>query len=480
MRPSSRLLFLHIFATVLFSPAVSFATLPWTQPQAACMRNTFSGSTDAKASGPMHRSLRVPSMLAAREAQLHNVARKHILRGYVEDAHQCYQIAIEEWGSPRSFLLAALLMSRCGRVTDARQYFSSGVVTHRTDAQLLQAWGLFESKQDVSGRAVRLLRRAVKLDPSLEPVLSWSRFRDANAVAPQQPVSVRSSPGTMRMTPRARLNPVMRTSSPAEVAQDSRAGMDAPEGGSGHAPSCFVPQLPVLYTVPQSSLGWKGRTDKGEDPESWYDNEGPRKGPPTNYWRQSLDERQHRRCFDAVEALLSTPSDADFDDAPLRELEFRMSIKKPMANRRLLGRWGPIVLNGDCVATASKGGVSDETGFAVPQLITIARATGRKTVQHRYGEIDEHMTEGEPIEVRVTLPDAKAQSDDVTTATVLSATTEARTDNERCEVTLGGGYALHVGGVTFLNEYILVARDRDGQLKECYVRVPDSGEANGS
>ena len=55
-----------------------------------------------------------------------------------------------------------------------------------------------------------------------------------------------------------------------------------------------VSQPSVKYPVQQSSLGWKGRAEEGEDPDAWYDAEGKRNGPPLNYWRQSMDERIHR------------------------------------------------------------------------------------------------------------------------------------------------------------------------------------------
>ena len=80
-------------------------------------------------------------------------------------------------GSAVSFLLTALHLQRLGEYELARDAFAQGVLQHRDDAQLLQAWGLFESKHGCSRRALLLLKRAVSLDSSLGKVLRWRRFR---------------------------------------------------------------------------------------------------------------------------------------------------------------------------------------------------------------------------------------------------------------------------------------------------------------
>eukprot|EP00543_Licmophora_paradoxa_P002359 CAMPEP_0202452944 /NCGR_PEP_ID=MMETSP1360-20130828/11045_1 /ASSEMBLY_ACC=CAM_ASM_000848 /TAXON_ID=515479 /ORGANISM="Licmophora paradoxa, Strain CCMP2313" /LENGTH=233 /DNA_ID=CAMNT_0049071917 /DNA_START=110 /DNA_END=807 /DNA_ORIENTATION=- len=45
-------------------------------------------------------------------------------------------------------------------------------------AKVLQAYALFEMKQGNSKKSRQLAERAVKLDPSLAPVLKWKQFRD--------------------------------------------------------------------------------------------------------------------------------------------------------------------------------------------------------------------------------------------------------------------------------------------------------------
>ena len=56
-----------------------------------------------------------PVALVSREARLHSVARRAALAGRSSEAQQAYNLAIELWGSGRSFLLSALLQSRLGQ-----------------------------------------------------------------------------------------------------------------------------------------------------------------------------------------------------------------------------------------------------------------------------------------------------------------------------------------------------------------------------
>lgn len=91
--------------------------------------------------------------------RLHERARIATLDGSYTDAATWYQIAIDWAGADaESYLRAALLYAKTGEIERARNAFSSGVVLNREDATLLQAWGLFESKNGEEKRALRLLR----------------------------------------------------------------------------------------------------------------------------------------------------------------------------------------------------------------------------------------------------------------------------------------------------------------------------------
>eukprot|EP00977_Amphora_coffeiformis_P000160 scaffold48_cov161-Amphora_coffeaeformis.AAC.8 len=47
-------------------------------------------------------------------------------------------------------------------------------------AKVLQAFALFELKQNNRQKALQLVKKAVQLDPVLQPVLKWKQFRDAS------------------------------------------------------------------------------------------------------------------------------------------------------------------------------------------------------------------------------------------------------------------------------------------------------------
>lgn len=46
-------------------------------------------------------------------------------------------------------------------------------------AKVLQAYALFEMKHGNSRKSLQLVMKAIEMDPTLEPVLSWKQFRDA-------------------------------------------------------------------------------------------------------------------------------------------------------------------------------------------------------------------------------------------------------------------------------------------------------------
>ena len=123
----------------------------------------------------------------------------------------------------------------------------------------MQAWGLFESKCGDLHRSRMLLRRAVKLDGTLESVLRWQRFQPAAA----------ATGGA------ARTSTVTMTCQQMDGAVWSVAETPSPSS----SPRQLVQRPAVVYTVSQSKRGWRGREELGEDPSRWYDAEGPRNGP---------------------------------------------------------------------------------------------------------------------------------------------------------------------------------------------------------
>ena len=84
-------------------------------------------------------------------------------------------------------LLLALHLQREGYpATKTRQVFLSffRLVLHANDecacsAKVLQAFALFEMKQGNTLKSLHIVRRAIELDPNLQPVLKWKQFREA-------------------------------------------------------------------------------------------------------------------------------------------------------------------------------------------------------------------------------------------------------------------------------------------------------------
>ena len=253
------------------------------------------------------------------------------------------------------------------------------------------------------------------------------------------------------------------------------------EAATTEAAATEVAVRPIVkYTVPQSPRGWRGRGEEfDEDPKSWYDAEGKRNGPPPNYWRQAMDERLHGEAMEAIDELLdggvdsSSSGDANtasLEEAKLAPLEERMSLSRPLRNRKLLGRWAVLVADGIRVASCATAG-GDVTVLA---MVEVERAGERRTMTHRYGVFDEHMEEGELLSF--TLAPAAVGSS-------ASASTPAREDNSRLalplELACTGGQ-LHCGGVSLLNDYLLVARGPSGELREVFMRVDEPSDAEDS
>ena len=106
-----------------------------------------------------------PSVVSLRSTeQLNRIANRAIKVGRHQDALKCYETALTSGSDPcRTPLLHALHLQRMQRPSaQVRAAFSQGAFIDRGNprllAELLIAWGLFESKQAEMGRAVRLLR----------------------------------------------------------------------------------------------------------------------------------------------------------------------------------------------------------------------------------------------------------------------------------------------------------------------------------
>lgn len=149
----------------------------------------------------------------------------------------------------------------------------------------------------------------------------------------------------------------------------------------------LVPRPKIHYTVPGFKVGW--RDENG----NWFDEDGPRNGPPQNYWRQMSDELEYNRDMDALSNVL-----AEFDvEETVRNLEERRSVRFPSLHRKLLGKWASILLSDERV-TSNDAPVDDEISIDVPYTMDIARTNGRKYApKNHYGIFDLKLSNGEQL-----------------------------------------------------------------------------------
>lgn len=227
----------------------------------------------------------------------------------------------------------------------------------------------------------------------------------------------------------------------------------------------------IQWTVPGMKRGWK------ED-EVWMDEDGPRNGPPQNFWRQVGDERIYNDNVELVQNLvkvndfqenrmgnttsLSFEQTADgilrndLFDGMVARLEKTNSIRIPSLNRLILGNWAPIVRGGKVVANGNSG---DAYSVDIPYRFHIERTTGQKLApKTHYGTFDMHLEPEEQITVQEI-----SSSNAVNSFGVVEATSD-KTENKLVE-----GYVnsidgdLYLGGITYVSKYIMIMRQQPQQ-----------------
>lgn len=132
-------------------------------------------------------------------ATKHYHARFLIKKGKWSSAEKLYRRIIAELQSEEqcdntklavSTLLLALHMQRTGDIKATRAVFLNffrRITLEEEDeeeectcsAKVLQAYALFEMKNGHSAKSLEIIRRAVRMDEGLSPVLAWKQFRDA-------------------------------------------------------------------------------------------------------------------------------------------------------------------------------------------------------------------------------------------------------------------------------------------------------------
>jgi len=210
----------------------------------------------------------------------------------------------------------------------------------------------------------------------------------------------------------------------------------------------------IHFTVPGFKVGW--RDENG----NWFDEDGPRKGPPLNYWRQMSDEVEHKRDMDALNNALA---ELDIEET-VRTLEKRRSIRFPSLHRKLLGKWVPILVSGKCI-TSNDAPVDEDTSIEVPYTMEIFRTNGRKYApKSPYGIFDLKLSRGEQLTAKVT-----NQKDTIISHNFLA-------DNSNEPMILGAvdeDRPIYLGKITYMTDYIMIQRNQDGKV-DFWLRADDS------
>jgi hypothetical protein len=270
----------------------------------------------------------------------------------------------------------------------------------------------------------------------------------------------------------------------------------------------------IQYTVPGMKRGWKN-CDTG----IWMDEDGPRNGPPQNYWRQQSDEKLYRDSMQLIQDLLqlnqfrrsfqgiisntaaaaaasssSSSSSKDTTTADnierndiifndlinglVQPLEKSNSVRRPFLNRLILGDWAPIVRDGKVIA-AGKGSSSSTTTsinycneIDVPYCFHIQRTAGQKLApKTHYGSFDEHLDAEEEIAIQqlvaTTSPSSFSSIDGNTIVTTSSGVVRVSSENEnRLVKGFSSDNDLCMGGITYVSKYIMIMRREQQQEKD--------------
>jgi len=213
-------------------------------------------------------------------------------------------------------------------------------------------------------------------------------------------------------------------------------------------------QMPkIKYTVPGMKLGWK---ENGV----WMDQDGPRNGPPQNYWRQNADERVFGKSVDLIQELLKSAEAQGEKDVDILEidafnemidrLERTNSIRTPSLNRMVLGDWAPILRGGKIIASNT----GEEESFDIPYRFRIQRTAGQKLApKTNYGIFDEHLEAGEEVTV-----------EEISSSNTVTSTGTFLASPDQKENVLVKGYNnaidgdLYLGCVTYLTKYVMIMR----------------------
>ncbi len=221
----------------------------------------------------------------------------------------------------------------------------------------------------------------------------------------------------------------------------------------------------IHWTVPGFKVGWQ------DENGNWFDEDGPRNGPPQNYWRQMSDEREYKMDMDALDSVMgecSSDIDIGIDiEETVAKLEKRRSVRYPSLSRKVLGRWVPILLCGERVALNSSEPADNKGDIEAPFVVEICRSNGRLYgPKNYYGIFDKKLSCGEDLTFKVMMGEGES--------IISSTNTVAGNSNELMVLKmLPNNKPLYYGGITYITDYIMIQRGQGGDINFC-LRADDS------
>jgi len=255
--------------------------------------------------------------------------------------------------------------------------------------------------------------------------------------------------------------------------------VDYKRDSTGDIGAIYIAKPAIHWTVPGFKVGYQ------DEEGSWYDCDGPRNGPPLNYWRQRSDEGAYKQDMDLVDAVLSMSTNQDDKKTSdklyslIKNLESRSGINKIAFSRKILGTWAPMIQSDRCVIRSepskidnnfsSRPSKNDEI-MEVPFTIDIFRTKRRRLgPKNHYGVFDLKLEQGEELTIQL----HASRSNTLLTGSTYKFSTVVDETNEPKFLGIVNDAPLYYGTITYITDYVLIQRDVDGATT-IWIRVDDS------
>lgn len=234
----------------------------------------------------------------------------------------------------------------------------------------------------------------------------------------------------------------------------------------------------IHWTVPGFKVGYQ------DEEGNWYDCDGPRNGPPLNYWRQRSDEGAYKQDMDLVDAVLhmsTSQVDKKTSDkvySLVKTLESRSGINKIAFSRKILGTWAPMIQSNRCVIkrkdskfndNLSSGSSKIDEIMEVPYTIDIFRTRGRRLgPKNHYGVFDLKLEQGEDLNIQI-----QTSRSSTSTCSIHKFSTVVDGTNESTFLGIVNDTPLYYGTIIYITDYLLIQRDVEDTIT-IWLRMDES------